>query len=143
MSENKKPVGYLLERTTRLVKLQFHQSFKKLGLDMTPEQWVIMDSLYQKNKQAQKELGDESYKNAATISRILDVLEKKHWIKRKNSKNDRRVYIITQTKEGKAIVKKVMKEVERLRVQGWKNLSQKDYKDFTRIINQVFKNYSE
>lgn len=143
MTENKKPVGYLLERTTRLVKLQFHQSFKKLGLDMTPEQWVIMDALYQKNNQAQKDLGDASYKDAATISRILDVLAKKNWINREKSEEDRRIYIITQTKEGKAIVKKVLKEVERLRSQGWKNLNQKDYRDFTRIINQVFQNYKD
>ncbi len=141
--KSKKPVGFLLERTTRLVKLNFHKSFKTLGIDMTPEQWVVMDSLYQKNNQSQKDLGDTSFKNAATISRILDVLEKKKWISRKTSKEDRRVFVISQTSKGKSIVEKVQGEVNRLRELGWNGLSQEDYKNFTRIIDQIFKNYTE
>jgi len=140
--KNNLPIGFLLERTTRIVKLQFHKAFKNLKIDMTPEQWVIMDALFQENNQPQKKLADVSYKNAPTISRIIDVLSKKGWVERKMSKQDRRVYIISQTKEGKAIYKKVIGEVERLRDLGWNGLTSKDYKDFTRIINQVFDNYN-
>jgi len=137
------PIGFLLERTTRIVKLQFHKAFKNLKVDMTPEQWVVMDALFQKNDQPQKHLADSSYKNAPTISRIIDVLSKKGWVERKMSDQDRRVYIISQTKEGKAIYKKVIGEVERLRNLGWKGLTNKDYKEFKRIINQIFANYEQ
>jgi len=141
MSRSNEPIGFLLERTTRIVKLQFHKAFKNLNVDMTPEQWVIMDALFQLNNQPQKNLADSSYKNAPTISRIIDVLSKKGWVERKMSDSDRRVYMISQTKEGKAIYKKVIGEVERLRNLGWNGLNNKDYKDFTRIINQIFSNY--
>ncbi len=140
--KNNLPIGFLLERTTRIVKLQFHKAFKNLKVDMTPEQWVIMDSLFQRNKLSQKDLADVSYKNAPTISRIIDVLSKKGWVVREMSEKDRRVYIISQTKKGRAVYKKVIGEVERLRDLGWKGLSSKDYKDFTKIINQVFDNYN-
>lgn len=141
--EERKPVGFLLERTTRLVKLQFHKAFKDLGIDMTPEQWVLLDALAQNNNQAQKELGDKSYKNAPTISRILDVLEKKEWVTRKHSQKDRRVIIISLTATGKGIVSKVQDKVDELRMTGWKNLTDKDYHDFTRILNQILQNYLE
>lgn len=140
--EDRKPVGFILERTTRLVKLQFHRAFKELQVDMTPEQWVLLDRLAQNNGQAQKDLGDGSYKNAATISRILDVLEKKKWISRKISAKDRRVYMISLTTAGKKIVKKVQPMVNDLRKKGWEGLSKKDYDVFTRITDQIFKNYS-
>ena len=140
--EDRKPVGFLLERTTRLVKLQFHKAFKDLEVDMTPEQWVLLDTLYQNNNQAQKDLGDRSYKNAATISRILDVLAKKEWITREMSTEDRRVFIISLTAKGKKTVEKVQSIVDGLRVKGWENLSKKDYDDFTRIMNQILQNYS-
>lgn len=142
-TDNNEPIGFLLERTTRIVKLQFHKAFKNLDVDMTPEQWVVMDALFQKNHQPQKDLADSSYKNAPTISRIIDVLSKKGWVTRKMSEEDRRVYIISQSKEGIKIYKKVIGEVERLRKQGWDRLSAQDYKDFTRIINQVFDNYNK
>ena len=140
--EDRKPVGFLLERTTRLVKLQFHKAFKDLEVDMTPEQWVLLDTLYQNNNQAQKDLGDRSYKNAATISRILDVLAKKEWITREMSTEDRRVFIISLTAKGKKTVEKVQSTVDGLRVKGWEDLSKKDYDDFTRIMNQILQNYS-
>ena len=140
--EDRKPVGFLLERTTRLVKLQFHKAFKVLEVDMTPEQWVLLDALYQNNNQAQKDLGDKSYKNAATISRILDVLAKKEWITREMSTEDRRVFIISLTAKGKKTVQKVQPTVDGLRAKGWEDLSKKDYNDFTRIMNQILQNYS-
>ncbi len=137
-----KPIGYLLERTTRVVKLSFHKCFKELGIDITPEQWVVMDSLYQKNDQSQKDLAGGSFKDAPTISRIINVLEKKNWVQRKASEQDRRFYLIHQTKEGRRITELLQIEISKIREQGWKGLSKEDYEIFTRIINQVFENYS-
>lgn len=137
-----KPIGYLLERTTRVVKLGFHKCFKDMNIDITPEQWVVMDSLYQKNEQSQKDLANGSFKDAPTISRIINVLEKKNWVERKPSSEDRRMYLIHQTDEGKRITEILHVEISKIREQGWKELSQEDYDVFTRIINQVFENYS-
>ena len=137
-----KPIGYLLERTTRVVKLNFHKCFKDMNIDITPEQWVVMDSLYQKNDQSQKNLANDSFKDAPTISRIINVLEKKNWVARKASAKDKRMHLIHQTDEGKRITEMLHIEITKLREQGWKDLSQEDYDIFTRIINQVFDNYS-
>lgn len=137
-----KPVGYLLERTTRVVKLSFHKSFKKLGIDITPEQWVVMDRLYSKNDQSQKDLANGSFKDAPTISRIINVLEKKKWVERKPSEEDGRVFNIHQTEEGRKTTEILQTEISKIREQGWQGLSQDDYDVFTRIINQVFENYS-
>ncbi len=132
----------MLERTTRVVKLKFHRLFKELGIDMTPEQWVMMDSLYQNNDQSQKDLANASFKDAPTISRIIDVLQKKGWVVRNPSSQDRRIYIIHQTEEGRQLTEKLLMKVENIRVEGWGGLDMKDYKEFTRIINKVFENYS-
>ena len=139
---HKQPVGFMLERTTRVVKLKFHRLFKELGIEMTPEQWVMMDALHVRNDQSQKELANASFKDAPTISRSIDVLEKKAWVVRNPSPEDRRIYIIHQTSEGQALTKRVLKKVENIRTQGWEGLNSKDYEDFTRIINKVFENYS-
>lgn len=140
---HKKQVGYLLERTTRVVKLQFHKLFKELGIDLTPEQWVIMDSLYQKNDQPQKDLAESSFKDPPTISRILDSLDKKGWVQRVVSKKDRRVFIVHQTDEGRKIVENLIPHVEQLRTKGWSDLSSEDYNQFTSLINKIFSNYSK
>ncbi len=140
MAIDNKKIGYYLERTTRIVKLNFHQAFKNLGLNLTPEQWVILDHLNQKNGQSQSDLAEQSFKDAPSISRIIDALAKKNLVERKSAEDDRRKFEIFLTKEGREIVKRVYPEVEKLRLRTWENLSEDDYEDFLRIINQVFQN---
>ena len=142
MAKKSKSIGYLLERTTRIAKLSFGKAFQEIGVDITPEQWVILESLSRQDGQTQKEIAEQSFKNAPTISRILDLLGQKNLTERRPVENDRRSFRIYLTPKGKAVVKKCEAAVKKLRVQGWKNLSERDYTVFLRIMNQIFKNYS-
>lgn len=140
-SKDAKGIGYLLERTTRIVKLSYSQSFKSAGYDITPEQWVILESLFQNNGQSQNDLAEFSFKDAPTVSRILDLLCKKGYTKRQKVDGDKRARKITLTKKGKELVQGMQPLVSDLRAQGWQNLKTDDYDQLIRIINQVFDNY--
>jgi len=142
MKDQDKKVGYFLERTTRIVKLSFHQAFNKANIDITPEQWVILDSLSKNDGQSQTQLGGKSFKNAPTISRIIDVLCKKGWTKRIKGSKDKRVINVHLTDSGRNIVELVIDRVEEIREKGWDHLSKADYKNLLRILNQIFDNYS-
>lgn len=139
-TEAAKKIGYYLERTTRIVKLSYLQAFAQLEVDITPEQWVMLDSLYHRNGQSQTELAGDSYKNAPTVSRIIDLLEKKGLVERQRFANDRRRYKIFLTEKGQTTVEKVQPAVAALREKGWQELTDDDYSNFLRILNQVFDN---
>lgn len=126
-----------------MIKLQFIQGFKEAGVDLTPEQWVIIDDLHQRNGISQTELANGSFKNAPTVSRIIDLLEKKELVERQRFENDRRRYKIFLTAKGNAIFKKANPVAQALRKKGWKHLSEAEYETFTRILNQVFDNFSD
>ena len=85
-----KNFGAYLDRTLRMVRLDLGKRFKKVGVDITPEQWMILSSLYKNNGQSQTELGNDSFKNAPTVSRIIDLLCKKGLTERQRFENDRR-----------------------------------------------------
>lgn len=136
------PIGYLLERTTRVVKLNFRKKFTELGIDLTPEQWVILDSLSKNPGMLQKDLADSSFKDAPTISRILDILSKKQLIERKPHSTDKRAHQIILTQQGQSLYNTVKPEVDGLRAIGWDSLSEKDYDQFVNIIDRIFENYS-
>jgi len=140
MKDQDKKVGYFLERTTRIVKLSFHQAFNKANIDITPEQWVILDSLSKNDGQSQTQLGGKSFKNAPTISRIIDVLSKKNMVERRPVPGDRRIFQIYLKEEGVNVIKKSQPIVAELRAKSWQNLSEADYEHFIRIVNQVFEN---
>ncbi len=138
-----KEYGTLIDRTLRIIKLNYIQGFKDAGVDLTPEQWVIIDSLYHQNGLSQTDLANGSFKNAPTVSRIIDLLCKKGLTERQRFDNDRRRYKIFLTKKGKDTFKKAQPVALKLRKKGWSNLSEKDYENFTRIANQVFDNFSK
>lgn len=142
MKKQSKTYGTLIDRTLRMIKLQFIQGFKEAGIDLTPEQWVIIDELKKRNGISQTELANGSFKNAPTVSRIIDILEKKGLVERQRFENDRRRYRIFLTEKGVAIFEKANPIAQRLRDKGWSHLSEKDYETFARITNQIFENFS-
>lgn len=135
--------GTLIERTLRLIKLRYSQTFRAAGIDITPEQWVLIDQLYQTNGISQNELANGTYKNAPTVSRIIDLLCKKGWTKRSRCENDRRSYNIFLTPKGEKTVEILLPKVAHLRQLGWKNMSEEDYSVFIQIMNQIYENYEE
>lgn len=143
MSEEKqsKAYGTLIDRTLRLIKLQFIQAFKKAGVDLTPEQWVIIDELYHRNGISQTDLANGSFKNAPTVSRIIDLLVKKDMVERQRFENDRRRYKIFLTTKGKETFEIANPIAQEVRRRGWEGLSSADYDHFQRIMNQIFTNF--
>lgn len=133
--------GSFVERNFKLIKQTFSKAFKKAGIDITPEQWVIIDLLQKDDGVSQNDLATKSDKDAPTVSRIIDILERKNLIERRNVEGDRRKYHIFLRNEGKQVHEKLNPIVQNLRVQGWEDLSDEDYQTFLRIMNQVYKNF--
>lgn len=133
--------GSFVERNFKLIKQTFSKAFKKAGIDITPEQWVIIDLLHKDDGVSQNDLAEQSDKDAPTVSRIIDILERKNLIERRNVQGDRRKYHIFLMEDGRAIHNKLNPIVENLRIKGWENLSDDDYKTFLRIMNQIYKNF--
>lgn len=141
--QSTKNFGAYIDRTIKIIRHNYTRAFKKIGVDITTEQWVILDSLYHNDGLSQNELASKSFKNAPTVSRIIDLLCKKEYTKRMPSPFDKRKHLIFLTKDGQTIYEKIFPVVEDLRRQGWKNLDDQDYEDFLRIMNQIFLNFEE
>jgi len=52
---NTKNFGAYMDKTLKIIKLNYLKAFKELGLDFTAEQWVILDALYKKGGISQTE----------------------------------------------------------------------------------------
>lgn len=142
-ADETKNFGAYLDRTLRKVRLDMGRRLTAVGVDITPEQWIILSSLHETDGQSQTELGDGSFKNPPTVSRIIDLLCKKGFAERRPDAADRRRHRIYLTALGKETVKKALPAVMATREKGWQGLSDEDYVTFLRIINQVFRNFDD
>lgn len=138
-----KNFGAVIDKTIKQIKANYQRKFEELDINITTEQWMVIDCLAEKNTQTQTELAENSFKNKPTVSRILNLLEKKNMIDRIPVKTDRRKFHIQLTSFGKQIHKKLFPEVEALRLKGWKGLNDKDYNNLERILNVIFKNFED
>lgn len=109
-------------------------------LDLTVDQWVVLDHIMPNPGINQNELGIIICKDAPTVTRILDILVKKKLIIRKMSENDRRKFILELTNLGKELHAKAFDIIAQGRKKSWENLSDKDYDDLVRIMDTIYAN---
>ena len=140
---NSKYFGTYIERNFKTIKQTFLQAFKDAGVDITTEQWVILDLLVKKDGISQTYLATSSLKDAPTTSRIIDLMCKKGFAERRNVENDRRKYHIYLTQKGRETHEELLPIVLNLRDIGWEGLDEEDYLDFLRIMNKVYDNFSK
>ncbi|MEL6822694.1 MAG: MarR family transcriptional regulator [Calditrichota bacterium] len=143
MADSSKHFGIYMDRTLKQIRFVFSRTFKEQNVDITTEQWVLLYSLYQSNGQSQKELADNSFKDAPTVSRIIDLLCKKKLTERQRFDGDRRRYKVFLTDKGRDVVDKVYPAILELRSKGWEELSDDDYNNFLRVLNQLFENFQK
>ncbi|MDB5229041.1 MAG: MarR family transcriptional regulator [Bacteroidota bacterium] len=129
--------GFIIEKTGKKIKLELQRRFNENGFDITVDQWVVLLELHKHGVQNQVELCERCFKDAPTITRIIELLVKKELIERAACKDDRRKFNISLNKKGKLLIQKLLPIVVEFRKQGWNNLTEKDIQHLVRITNKI------
>ena len=79
------------------------RNFRLQNIEISPEQWTILLSLWEKDGITQQELCNATFKDKPSMTRLIDNMEKQHLVVRINDKRDRRTNLIHLTKSGKEI----------------------------------------
>jgi len=132
--------GFIIERTAKKMKLSFSRILSNLNAGITVDQWVILAILNHKNGISQNEICEEVFKDAPTVTRILDILETKEMVMRKADSGDRRRFKIYLTENGQTIVKKYMKEVKIFREKSYHSLSSEQLTQLQIILDKIYSN---
>ncbi|MBP2651329.1 MAG: transcriptional regulator [Firmicutes bacterium] len=71
--------------------------------DLTPEQWIVLNRLWEGDGKTQRELAIETFKDEPNIARILQKLECKAYVHRCADCKDRRIMLVYITETGKCV----------------------------------------
>lgn len=133
---------FKIDTTIKKIRNTLQKSFQNAGLDLTFDQWVLIDHIYRDQGINQNTLAEMTYKDPPTITRIIDLLEKKLLVKRVEALGDRRKFNLFLTKDGEKLRSKAYPIVVEMRKSGWGNLNEEDYQNFLRIIDVIYQNYN-
>ncbi|GFE62853.1 MarR family winged helix-turn-helix transcriptional regulator [Geobacter sp. AOG2] len=98
-------LGFVINAVARKFSQLFNIRFK--AFDITAEQWSILSKLVEHNGITQRELASITEKDANNITKLLDRLEKKGWVRRVDHPLDRRSYALHVTEEGEQLAAKL------------------------------------
>ena len=133
----------MLDRTTRLLKQHYLRAFREEGIDISTEQWVLLDRLFSEGDASQTELANGTYKDAPTVSRIIDKLARKKLVERKRYPNDRRRYLVSITTTGRQVHDRISPYVQNLRQQTWEGLDEEDFLKLQSLLQHIRGNFEE
>ena len=71
---------------------------KKQNVDLTPEQFLLIDLLWNQGPLSQQEIADQMHKDKNSITKLVDAIDKNGFVKRSQNPNDRRSNTIVTTK---------------------------------------------
>ncbi len=137
--------GYYLKIDVTIKKIRnyYQKRFDEAQLNITVDQWVVLNNVCKNEGISQLELCAKAFKDAPTLTRIIDLMVKKEYLFRQNDREDRRKYGVFPTAQGKKVWEKASPLTVEARKIGWTNLSEEDYDRFYYILNTVFDNFSQ
>lgn len=131
-------LGFIISRTNQKLSNYLTRKFKPY--DITPEQWGLLNRLWEKDGISQKELSEITMKDQTTVTRILDKLERKGLIKRQTCPNDRRSFLIFLTDTGRNLEDQLVPIAYEVLDEALQGISEKEIKQLKVLLNRIFIN---
>jgi len=132
--------GYIIHRLDMQMALGLQHAFKAKGFNVTPEQWGVLNRLWENEGIHQSALAQKTAKDRHNITRILNLLEKNGFIRRIPDGEDRRRLNVYLTEEGKALKQKLIPIAIGFLKKCFKGLTQEDIQSLKRVHEHILKN---
>lgn len=108
-----KGINSIIYQVNKLLRKQLQTVLNEY--DITIDQWLILRKVYyDSGRYNQKELTELCFKERAAITRMLDNMQKRNWIERRNSPEDRREYLIYIMEDGKKLYENTADAVDQM-----------------------------
>lgn len=108
--------------------------------DFSSDFWFILSVLWDEDNISQGQLAEKVSRDKASLSRTLDIMEEKGFVKRISAADDKRGSKIVLTKKSIEIKEKALNVVNEFTNCELKGLSPIEVKELARMLNLIFSN---
>ncbi len=135
-------LGCRLAKTTARMNRILGMLFKVNGITVTPEQWSVLAAVMGDPGNAQARIAERGFKDKATVTRILDLLERDGLIQRRGDDKDRRAYRVYLSENGKRVVGKILPCIALLNRTMSRGFSSAEHRQFMSLLDRIGRNLS-
>lgn len=135
-----KQVGVYLNLVHCKFKQYMNSIFQGHGFNLTPEQFLVMDTLWDEGILSQQKIADIIFKDKNSVTKLIDALENKGLVKRIPDKTDRRLNQIHLTE--RAIL--IKEDITKIAIESTdgiiKDIPKEELHVFISVLNKMAKN---
>lgn len=133
-------IFYKLEKAIRSYRQFAQRQIRDAGFTITIDQWLTIKNILEHPDIKQQELAENVFKDNASVTRIIELLVKAKYLKRKVHKDDRRRTTLTVTKEGAEVVAKVSEVVLQNREKALEGIDQSKMRTLDKVLLKITEN---
>ena len=121
----------------------FAKELSRNDINLTPEQYLVMDILWVAEVMSQQAIADIIQKDKNSVTKFIDSLEKKGLVYRQVNKTDRRVNNIVVSEEGMKLKARTTEVAIGMMRNVLKNIKEEDLMALDKVMNQIKENIDE
>lgn len=146
MNKNANPtsqIGFFIGRTHRTMINVLQQRLTNEGIDVTPEQGILLMHLGIEEGLSQQEIANRIFKDKSSVKRLIDSMESKSLLVRIEDKNDRRNKLIYLTHKGKKVKEEVIEVKSIFAERFCKEIDKDEMKVCKKVLSQIYEIFNE
>ena len=135
-----KALPFLIHACYQQIRSATYKEFLGHGLELTPEQWIVLVQLWEKDGQSQSALSERTLRDRPTMSRILDTMEKSGLVQRCVDAQDARSRLVKLTRTGKGLQAKLVPVAKQLVARLERDIPERDLETTHRTLARMLEN---
>jgi DNA-binding MarR family transcriptional regulator len=125
---------------TTAVARRLQKNFRTAGLEITIEQWSVLYHLWKEDELSQQELGTRTFRDKASITRLIDNLEKQGLVTRVASNTDRRINKVCLMEAAKPLQQMTYDIANQTMNEALQNITKDEIEVVKNVLQRVYDN---
>jgi len=133
-------VFYSLESASKAYRRFAQSRLDAAGIDITIDQWLVLKTIHETADVTLQQVGVAVFKDFASITRIVQLLERKGLLRRKPHSTDRRRSELVLTKSGQSVIRTVEPVAQAYRRQALDGIDPAEVARLRAVLKRITEN---
>lgn len=123
----------------RFAQVRLHDA----GIDITIDQWLVLKTIHESPDLTLQQVGSRVFKDFASVTRIVQLLERKRMLRRKPHPNDGRRSELMLTRSGQSVIRRAEPIAQANRRQALDGIDAEEVARLRAVLNRIVENCDE
>jgi MarR family transcriptional regulator for hemolysin len=131
---------YTLEKSIKVYRQFAQHQLTMQGFNITIDQWLVLKTLNEDPAQTQQQIAETTFKDYASVTRIIELLVKKEYLTRTMHQLDRRRFNLSLTENAYQLLKTMQPVIDNNRSVALNGISKNQTALLQDTLNIIIKN---